>query len=77
MRTFLHMDEQMHKCCEELDDIDQSIAEMVAKGCTNRDIARELHMAYQTVRNRMTRIFDVTGAANRTQLAVMWLTNRA
>jgi DNA-binding CsgD family transcriptional regulator len=25
------------------------------------------------VRNRLTRIFDITGAGNRTQLAVMWL----
>lgn len=66
-----------NQCCRHLSDGDRAIVALVARGFTNRDIARELHMAYQTVRNRMTRIFDVTGAANRTQLAVMWLMNRA
>ena len=67
------MDE--NECCEQLSDGDRAIVALVARGLTNRDIARELHMSYQTVRNRLTRIFDLTGATNRTQLAVGWLSS--
>jgi DNA-binding NarL/FixJ family response regulator len=65
------MDE--NECCEQLSDEDRAIVALVARGLTNRDIARELHMSYQTVRNRLTRIFDLTGVTNRTQLAIGWL----
>jgi DNA-binding NarL/FixJ family response regulator len=67
------MDE--NECCEQLSDEDRAIVALVARGLTNRDIARELHMSYQTVRNRLTRIFDLTGVTNRTQLAIGWLTS--
>lgn len=52
---------------------DRAIAALVAEGRTNQEIAGELHIAHQTVRNRMTHIFDVCGVNNRTQLAVLWL----
>ena len=56
-----------------LDATDRRIIELVAHGLTNRTIAEHLHLSHQTVRNRITRIFDVTGVSNRTQLAVAWL----
>ena len=56
-----------------LDEIDLMITALVAQGCSNREIAQRVYLSYQTVRNRLTRIFDATGAANRTQLAVLWL----
>lgn len=56
-----------------LDDVDVTIISLVAEGLPNRDIARQVFLSCQTVRNRLTRIFDITGAGNRTQLAVMWL----
>jgi len=65
--------EPQDKCCENLNDGDRAIVALVARGLSNRDIGAELHMSYQTVRNRLTRIFDMTGATNRTQLAVGWL----
>jgi len=65
------MDE--NECCEQLSDGDRAIVALVARGLSNRDIAAELHMSYQTVRNRLTRIFDLTGMTNRTQLAAGWL----
>ena len=57
----------------ELDPTDRRIVELVAHGLTNRMIAEHLHISPQTVRIRITRIFDVTGVSNRTQLAVAWL----
>jgi len=65
--------EPENKCCENLNDGDRAIVALVARGLSNRDIAAELHMSYQTVRNRLTRIFDLTGMTNRTQLAAGWL----
>lgn len=58
---------------EILDDTSWQIAQLVALGLTNQEIADRLHLAHQTVRNRMTRIFDALGVNNRTQLAVMLL----
>ena len=56
-----------------LDPTSREIAGLVAAGMTNQEIADQLHLAHQTVRNRVSRLFDLLGVANRTQLAVMWL----
>ena len=56
-----------------LNSTDHQIIELVAGGLTNLQIAEHLHLAHQTVRNRVSRLFDVLGVANRTQLAVLWL----
>ena len=56
-----------------LNDGDREIISLIAEGLTNHEIADRVHLSHQTVRNRITRIFDATGASNRTQLAVMWL----
>lgn len=44
---------------------------MVAEGLTNREIADRVFLSYQTVRNKISQLFDLTGATNRTQLALM------
>ncbi|MFM7263400.1 MAG: LuxR C-terminal-related transcriptional regulator [Acidimicrobiales bacterium] len=45
---------------------------LVAQGMPNREIAEHVFLSYQTVRNRVSRIFDVAGVSNRTQLALAW-----
>ncbi len=49
------------------------IAALVATGATNKEIARQLEISTQTVKNTLTRIFDKTGTRSRTQLAVFLL----
>jgi DNA-binding NarL/FixJ family response regulator len=45
----------------------------VARGMTNRDIARELHLAESTVKAHLSAVYAKLGVANRTQAAVMTL----
>lgn len=54
-----------------LDDADREIAELVAKGMTDKEIAATVNFGVQTIKNRVSRILTTVGAANRTQLAVM------
>lgn len=46
------------------------IVRLVAEGLTNRDIARQLSLSENTVRNYMFRIFDKLGTSNRVELAL-------
>ena len=73
LRTLLSMELNAPFTTAELDEVDLRIIELVTEGCANKDIALRVFLSCQTVRNRLTRIFDITGAGNRTQLAVMWL----
>ena len=57
---------------EQLDETDHRIATLVALGLPSRVIAERVCLSYQTVRNRISRIFDITGVSNRTQLALWW-----
>jgi DNA-binding NarL/FixJ family response regulator len=50
------------------------IAELVAKGFSNRDIAARLFMSEGTVKNYISAILAKTGLEHRTQLAVYYLT---
>ena len=52
---------------------DCTIADLVARGMTNKEIAGQLNLSHQTVRNHVSRIFDEVGVSNRTQLALAWL----
>ena len=56
---------------DQLDPVNTSILCMIAEGLSNREIADRVFLSYQTVRNRVSQLFDVTGATNRTQLALM------
>jgi len=49
---------------------EHGIVRLVAEGLTNRDIARQLSLSENTVRNYMFRIFDKLGTANRVELAL-------
>lgn len=54
-----------------LDPVDRQIAELIAKGLTDKEIAASVHFGLQTIKNRVSKILTTVGAANRTQLAVM------
>jgi two-component system nitrate/nitrite response regulator NarL len=47
-----------------------SLVQLVAEGCTNRDISRQLGLSEHTVRNYLFRIFNKLGTSNRLELAL-------
>jgi DNA-binding NarL/FixJ family response regulator len=49
---------------------EQSLAQLVAEGRTNRDISRESKLSEHTVRNYLFRIFNKLGTSNRLELAL-------
>lgn len=46
------------------------VAEKIAAGCTNKDIARELGISEQTVKHHVSSIFDKVGVSTRLELAL-------
>jgi len=54
-----------------LSDRERQIAQLVANGMRNRDIAAELNISENTVKRHLQSIFDKTGARDRLELAVM------
>ena len=59
------------------DSVDEQIAELVALGLGDKDIAAQVFISHQTVRNRISRILGDSDLRNRTQLAVLILESRA
>jgi DNA-binding CsgD family transcriptional regulator len=51
---------------------EREVAELVAGGLTNREIARTLCIGEPTVKKHVTRALAATGCASRTQLAIVW-----
>lgn len=49
------------------------IMKLIAKGFSNKDIAKELYISGGTVANYITSIFNKTGLEHRTQIAVYYL----
>jgi two-component system nitrate/nitrite response regulator NarL len=49
---------------------EHGIVRLVAEGLTNRDIARQMNLSENTVRNYVFRIFDKLGTSNRVELAL-------
>lgn len=49
---------------------EQRVADAVARGLTNQQIADALGMAVQTVKNHLSTIFVKLGVTSRTQLAI-------
>ena len=49
---------------------EQGVVRLVAEGLKNRDIARQLNLSENTVRNYVFRIFDKLGTSNRVELAL-------
>ena len=52
------------------------VLDHVARGKTNKEIARALYIEVSTVKRHLFNVFPKIGAANRTQAAIIWR-NRA
>jgi DNA-binding NarL/FixJ family response regulator len=50
---------------------DQRLIELIAQGLPDRQIAAEMHLSLQTIRNRVSRLLHTFQLSNRTQLAVL------
>jgi NarL family two-component system response regulator LiaR len=51
----------------QLSDREISIIRLAAKGMTNKDIAKNLHLSYRTIEGRMRDIFNKLGVSSRTE----------
>ena len=56
---------------------EERVAELVARGRTNREVARELFVSEKTVEANLTRIYRKVGVRSRGQLAAQMLESRA
>lgn len=54
---------------EDLTARERDVAALVARGCTDRDIASQLGIGFATVRTHLSRAMEKRGCANRTELA--------
>lgn len=59
--------------CDALTAREREITELVARGCTDRDIARVLDISFGTVRTHISRALDKLGCANRAELAAAFI----
>jgi DNA-binding NarL/FixJ family response regulator len=57
-----------------LSECETEILKLIAQGKKNKEIATELKISEQTVKNRITTIFLKLGVTNRTQAALKFLT---
>ncbi|MGQ0762491.1 MAG: response regulator transcription factor [Acidobacteriota bacterium] len=55
---------------ETLTDAEWRVAEAVARGLTNKEIARELNLSLRTIEGHISRILDKKGLSNRVELAL-------
>jgi len=55
---------------------EEELVQLVAEGCTNRDISHELSVKEHTVRNYLFRVFNKLGVSNRVELALYVLKQR-
>jgi DNA-binding NarL/FixJ family response regulator len=53
------------------------VADLVAAGLTNPQIARQLHMSLRTVESHLSRVYREHGVSSRSQLAVAWAASGA
>ncbi len=56
---------------DSLSDREREVAELVAGGHTNREIAAELYLSEKTIENHLSRIFGKLGASKRAQVAAV------
>jgi DNA-binding CsgD family transcriptional regulator len=61
------------KAAEGLTPAQGRVAELVAAGLTNPQIARQLHMSLRTVESHLSRVYREYGVTSRSQLAVMFV----
>jgi DNA-binding CsgD family transcriptional regulator len=66
-----HLRRALLRCgrCERLTPREREVAALVARGCTDRDIARILSIGFGTVRTHITNAMSKTGCSNRAELA--------
>ncbi|MEY2975832.1 MAG: hypothetical protein RIR49_2252 [Actinomycetota bacterium] len=63
-----------HTLSVQLNDIiDREIVRLISRGYADREIAEWVYLSPQTVRNRVSRLLERSGARNRTQLAVLFV----
>jgi len=55
---------------------EQEVAELVARGMTNRDIAKQLFLSERTAQNHVQHILDKLGFSTRSQIAA-WAVHRS
>ena len=55
------------------DETDGDIVRLITAGLSNTEIAERVFLSVQTVRNRISRLLEASGARNRTHLAAMYL----
>jgi len=60
----------LHKSSIQLSDREKDIMQLMARGLTNADIARELYLSEGTVRNYTSAIFAKLGVNDRTQAVI-------
>ncbi len=67
-----HLRRALLRCgqCAGLTPREYEVAALVARGCTDRDIARVLGIGFGTVRTHITKAMAKSGCANRAELAV-------
>lgn len=56
---------------ESLSSSDRQLVSLIAEGLPDRQIAAEMHLSLQTIRNRVSRLLKILNLDNRTQLAVL------
>lgn len=56
---------------EQLSSSDQKLIALIAQGLPDRQIAAEMHLSLQTIRNRVSRLLHLFELTNRTQLALL------
>jgi DNA-binding NarL/FixJ family response regulator len=54
----------------QLDDRDKRIVQAIAEGHSNKAIAQQMEISEQTVKNRLTAIYQLMGVKTRLELAV-------
>ncbi|NDH45516.1 MAG: DNA-binding response regulator [Actinobacteria bacterium] len=64
------LEETGHMALSRIDATDRKMLELLTKGYTDRQIASEVYLSLQTVRNRMSRLLQKFHLENRTQLAL-------
>lgn len=64
---------QGHAHNEGLTAREREVTELVARGCTDRDIARVLGISFGTVRTHISRALDKFGCANRAELTAVFV----
>lgn len=72
-QVMVHLLEDGSKTLLAHDITDLHILHRLAHGKANKEIADEVYLSLQTVRNRISRLMQATEAENRTQLALMFI----